>query len=106
MKIAISAQGTELKSQMDNRFGRAPFFLIWDNNISQLEVLDNKDLSEFSNGVGIKAAQKVVDAGADLVITGHVGPKADQILKAAGISIQEKIGGTIQEALDTYLNAE
>lgn len=105
MKIAISSQGPQLDSQMDSRFGRAPFFIIWDNEKSELEVLDNKDLSSFSNGVGVKAAQKVVDSGAELLVTGHVGPKADQVLKAAGIGIKEFSGSTIQEALNSCLNS-
>ena len=105
MKIAISSQGPELSSKMDSRFGRAPFFLIWDSSNSQLEVLDNKDLAEFSNGVGIKAAQKVVDAGAELVISGHLGPKAGQIIEAAGIPSLIKTGITVQEAIDAQLNA-
>lgn len=105
MKIAVSSQGPNLNSLMDDRFGRAPFFIIWDNDTTQVEVLDNKDLSQFSNGVGIKAAQKVVDSGAEIVITGSVGPKADQILKAAGIQIKEHNGGTIKDALDVLLNS-
>ena len=41
MKIAISSVGKTLDSQVDQRFGRCPYFLIVDSETLDLEVIPN-----------------------------------------------------------------
>ena len=38
MKIAISSTGTEIDSEIDQRFGRCNYFLIFDDETNNLEV--------------------------------------------------------------------
>lgn len=99
MKVAITAQGKELSSALDKRFGRAPFLLIGDRDSQKLYAHENKARLQ-QTGAGIATAQYVIDQGVEMVVTGEVGPKAAQVLQAAGIKVFATSATTVQEALD------
>lgn len=86
MRIAISSQGDSFDSPMDQRFGRAGWFILVDPESMNFEALDN-GASTAGGGAGISTAQSLIDRGIDTVITGNVGPNAMNVLKAAGIVI-------------------
>jgi predicted Fe-Mo cluster-binding NifX family protein len=102
MKIAVSSTGPTLDSAIDARFGRAEMFLIIDDATDDFSIVGNKQNMDAAQGAGIQAARLVSDSGAELVITGHCGPKAFQTLRAAGIEIIVGVQGMVQEALDKY----
>lgn len=106
MKIAISAEGKDLGSIVDQRFGRAKGFLIYDMDSKESVYVDNKQNLEAAQGAGIQSAKTVIDAGADALITGNVGPKAFTTLNAAGIKIYLCKGGTAGTALDQFDKGE
>ncbi|HOP06570.1 MAG TPA: NifB/NifX family molybdenum-iron cluster-binding protein [candidate division Zixibacteria bacterium] len=100
MKIAVSAQGTDMNSPVDPRFGRAAHFVIYDTETKNFEVLSNGDNAAAAQGAGIQAAQMVADQAVDMVVSGNMGPKAFQVLRAAGIKMVSWSDGTVQEAID------
>ncbi|NMB25433.1 MAG: hypothetical protein GX986_07880 [Firmicutes bacterium] len=101
MKIAVSAKGQGLDSPIDPRFGRAPYFIICDATTQHLKTLPN-DSSTAQGGAGIQAAQLMADEGVTIVITGSVGPKAEQVLTQAGIKVYNVKGGCVCDALKAY----
>lgn len=105
MKIAISSQGEDLEAMVDPRFGRCAYFIIYDSETKKTEVLPNPAL-EAMGGAGIQAAQVIADKGAEVVITGNVGPNAFQTLNGAGIKIYGGASGTVKENLQKYENGE
>jgi predicted Fe-Mo cluster-binding NifX family protein len=104
MKVAVTAQGGELGSELDPRFGRAKWFVVVDTETDEVEAIDNSTGFNASSGAGIASGQRVADAGAQVVITGHCGPNAERVLSQAGIRIVERTGGTVAEAVDWYRN--
>lgn len=101
MKIAITSSANNLAAAVDSRFGRAQMFILYDDQSQQFTVIDNKQNYNQVQGAGIQAGQTVVDSGAEALISGNVGPKAFQVLRAAGIKIYiaaEQM--SVQEALD------
>ena len=52
MKIAITATGKEIDSQMDPRFGRAQYILIVDEDGAVLEAIDNSQNLNADEGSG------------------------------------------------------
>ena len=102
MKIAFSTSGVSLEAPLDSRFGRAPNFLIYDLDSGLARVVDNGVSRASSQGAGIQAADSVVRAGAGAVVSGHCGPKAFQVLHAAGIRVFASHAATVGEALDQY----
>jgi len=103
MKLCITAGGNSLAAQTDNSFGRAPWLLIVDTDAQAvIDAIENSGVNA-SQGAGIAAAQVVADRGAQGVLTGRVGPKAQAALQAAGVKIYENIKpGTVGEALGQF----
>jgi predicted Fe-Mo cluster-binding NifX family protein len=106
MKIAVTSTGTELDSQVDPRFGRASYILIVDSETFDFEVLDNTENVNALKGAGIQAARMVNDKGVKILLTGHCGPNAFKVLKAAKIGVANDAGGSVREAVKAYLNGE
>ncbi len=106
-KIAISCEGPSLDDQVDPRFGRAAGFLIVDTDSMQTVYVDNGGSQVLAQGAGIQAAEAVASAGAGVVLTGYVGPKAFMALSAAGIQVGQNLENmTAREALERYLNGQ
>jgi len=60
-----------------------------------------------SHGAGIQAAELVARAGADVLLSGYVGPKAFQALSGAGITIGQNCDNlTVREAVDKFLDGK
>ena len=106
MKIAISTEGSDLVAIVDQRFGRAKGFLIYDIDSNESVYVDNKQNLEAAQGAGIQSAKNVIDAGADAIITGNVGPKAFTTLNAAGVKIYLFKAGTVGNAIEKYNKGE
>jgi predicted Fe-Mo cluster-binding NifX family protein len=87
VKVAVSSLGKDLTSMMDPRFGRAPYLIIKDIDDGTLELIDNTSARDVAHGAGIQTAQAVVNACADVVVSGNYGPKAAQVLETAGIKL-------------------
>ena len=105
MKIAITAKGNTLESEVDPRFGRCSHFLIVDIDTMDFESISNESAMA-SGGAGIQAAQTVAKAEVEAVVTGNMGPNAFQTLSAAGIKIFIGASGTIKEAIEKYKKGE
>jgi predicted Fe-Mo cluster-binding NifX family protein len=106
MKIAITSNGRTLESPVDPRFGRAAFFIIVDAEGGAFEAHDNAQNLNAAQGAGIQAAETVSRLGAEVVLTGHCGPKAFRALQAAGIKIVVGVEGTVKEAAERYRRGE
>jgi predicted Fe-Mo cluster-binding NifX family protein len=102
MKIAISSKGNHLDSEVDPRFGRAAFFILVDPETMNYEILENKQNLQLPQGAGIQAAQTIVDGGAKILLTGNCGPKAFQVLQAAGVKVGVGLSGTVKEAVTQF----
>ncbi len=100
MKIAVSAGGNTLESEMDQRFGRAAFFLFVDSDTMEFEAIDNQGASV--GGAGVAGAQIVSEHEAGALITGNVGPNALEVLNAAGIGVYRGKLASIRENIDQY----
>ena len=106
MKIAITAQNPTPESQVDPRFGRAAWIMIYDQEKKSWESIDNIAGINAAHGAGIQAAQKVVDQQAIALVTGAIGPKAFKSLTAASVKIFHGATGTVENALNAYLEGQ
>jgi predicted Fe-Mo cluster-binding NifX family protein len=104
MKLAVTSQGLELTSLVDPRFGRAKYFIVIDTETDETHAVDNTMSLNAAQGAGIQAGKKVIDLGAEALITGHVGPKAFATLQAGGISIFTGATGTVADAIGQFRN--
>ncbi|AJF07476.1 NifB/NifX family molybdenum-iron cluster-binding protein [Geoalkalibacter subterraneus] len=102
MIIAVTSLGNDSGSPVDARFGRAAWFLLYDDQAQSWEPLENSQGQEALQGAGIQAAQQMASRGVAVLITGTTGPKAQQALKTAGIKIYHGAKGSVAAALDDY----
>lgn len=103
MKIAVTAQGKTLDSQVDPRFGRAAYFVLIDTETTAFDTFEN---ASGTGGAGINAAKTVIDAGAQAVLTGNCGPNAARTLHAAGVKLFTDACGTVAEAVERFKAGE
>jgi len=101
MKIAVTSSGPELKSDIDPRFGRCQYFIIFDTENEEFEAIENSN-ARGMGGVGIQSAQVMADKGVQVVISGNCGPNAFRTLEAAGIKLITGLNGTVESAIQEY----
>jgi predicted Fe-Mo cluster-binding NifX family protein len=102
VKVAFTTSGKVLESPLDARFGRAPGYLVCDTDSGATEFIDNQQSLNTAQGAGIQAAEIVVRAGAQAVVTGHCGPKAFRVLSAAGVKVYNTDQPTVAAALEAF----
>jgi predicted Fe-Mo cluster-binding NifX family protein len=102
LKIAFTTSGNDASAPLESRFGRAPKFLVFDLDAGSYEMVDNRQSVNAAQGAGLQAAETVVRAGAQALVTGHCGPKAFRALRAAGVKIYTTDIATVAEALEGY----
>lgn len=106
MRLVITAQGSTLDSPLDPRFGRARSFIVCDTETGASQALDVSANMNLAQGAGIQAAQMAADAGAEAVITGHVGPKAHTALTRGHITVYLCDLATVREALTAFMDGK
>jgi len=102
MKVAVTSQGSVLSSELDPRFGRAKYFVVVDTESGEFSAHDNGTNLDAAHGAGVQAAQDVVRLGAEAVITGNLGPKAADGLRAGGVKVYRQTWGTVRDAIDQF----
>ncbi|EFL49394.1 Dinitrogenase iron-molybdenum cofactor biosynthesis protein [Solidesulfovibrio fructosivorans JJ]] len=100
--IAISSEGPNMDDAVDSRFGRAAGFVLVGPD-DQATWLDNGASQAMAHGAGIETARRIAEAGAKVLLTGVVGPKAASTLKTVGVRVVEGMEGlTVRQAVDKY----
>jgi predicted Fe-Mo cluster-binding NifX family protein len=102
VKVAFTTSGSDLSAPLDNRFGRAARFLVYDLDANTFTVIDNQQNLNAAQGAGIQSAETVARSGATRLVTGHCGPKAFRVLSAAGVKVFTTDAATVEEALERY----
>ncbi len=104
MKIVITAQGTDWDAPVDPRFGRAQSFFVFDEETNTTESVNNSAINEQGHGAGPLAAQRLMQLGANVLLTGNgPGGKAAAVMGETGIRVCVGAGGmSLREALEAY----
>ena len=101
MKIVVSANGADMDAPASSVFGRCPVYIFVDTETGAYEAVENP-AANAAGGAGIQAAQFVIDRGAKAVVTGRVGPKALDVLQAAGVLLHLVTEGSVRAAVDQF----
>ena len=102
MKIAFPTSGQDMHGQLESRFGRCLRFLVYDLESRNFAQVENKQNLQAAQGAGIQAAEIVLNSGADVLISGHCGPKAYKVLRAGGVRVYHAETKPIEELLSLY----
>lgn len=101
MKIAIPSEGKGLDSLINQNFGRTETFILVDSKDMSYKIIDNS-AARAQGGAGIKAAQTIVDSGADAIIAFRCGQNAADVLEAGGVRIYKASPGTVGDAVEMF----
>jgi len=101
LRIAVTSTGKEPESEVDQRFGRAAYFVIVDTETMDCSVFENDSLVAGS-GAGISSARAIAGAGVQSVLTGNCGPDAERVLRSAGVRLYTGLTGTVAEVVDLF----
>ncbi len=105
MKIAVSADGPDLESEVGQRFGTSKYFIIFDKETLAFESIPNPGASSDS-GSGVQAIILVVGKKVDTVLTGYCSPTAMGHLTKNGIKIVTGVDGNVYDAVKRYKESE
>jgi len=108
MRVAFTAKGTNWDSQMDPRFGRTEYILVYDEEKDQFESFDNREIENEAHGAGPKTSQQLFELGAQVLITGNgPGGNAATVLEKAGVKTFVGAGEmTVKQAYDAFKNKQ
>ncbi len=104
MKVVFTAKGSDMDAPMDPRFGRTEFFVIYDETTGNVDSVSNLDIEGEAHGAGPRAAQKLGELEAEVLITGNgPGGNAAAALKSLGIEVFVGAGEmSVKEAYKAY----
>ena len=102
MKVAVTSQGKELISEVDQRFGRAKYLLVVNAETGNFTVHNNELNLNAVQGAGIQTGQNIANLDVEAVITGNVGPNAFKTLSAANVKIFLAEKQTIAKAVESF----
>ncbi len=101
MKIAVASLGKDENSDVSERAGRAPYYLIFNENGELLESVKNP-FAMGGGGAGFGVAKMLADKGVGIVIAGKFGPNMTSAMEARGLKYTE-VGGKVRDALNEVL---
>ena len=107
MKIAISSTEKNLMDNVNDIFGRSPYFLIAEienGEIKKTEMIENKSTDQMS-GAGISTAQLMAEKNVNVLITGNVGPRASDVLKQFNIEVYHG-EGIMKDVLQQFIEGK
>jgi predicted Fe-Mo cluster-binding NifX family protein len=106
MRIAVSVKEPSIDSEVDPRFGRAPYFLLVDTDTMEWEVVCNTQNLNLTQGAGIQAAQSLMSKSPQVLLTGNCGPKAFRVFEAAGVKVCVGVKGTARDAVEDFIKGK
>ena len=104
MIITLCSTGKDLQSKVDERFGRATYFVFYNTATEEKIVIENS-AKDAKGGAGALAVQQLVDNNSELLIAPEVGPQALQALNKFKIpAYKQGDVTTIQDAITAWEN--
>lgn len=106
MRVAVTSMEDNLSGEVEQRFGRAPWFLLVDPETMEFEAVENTQSTQLAQGAGIQAAENIAKHNPAVVLTGNCGPKAFRVLQSAGVGVVVGVKGKIEEAVRAYARGD
>ncbi|BCA78337.1 NifB/NifX family molybdenum-iron cluster-binding protein [Desulfuromonas sp. AOP6] len=103
MRIAITARGSHPSSEVDESFGRAYWFLLFDTKTESYVAVDNTVIRNSQENAGVKAAELLKERNVNILLTGETGPKAFRSLVEKGIKVFHGASGSVEDTLNAWL---
>lgn len=86
MKVAITSTGNSPDANLDSRFGRCAYFVVYDTESRSTEFIPNPN-KENVEGAGPASVQLVASRGVRKVVSGEFGAKVKSIFDSLQIQL-------------------
>ncbi len=106
MRVAVAASGNDLSSKLADRFARADYFIVYDTDSGEYEVVENQVAMSQAHGAGPRVVQMIASLGVDAVILPGIGSNAFDALSAAGVKAYIGKPVSVEENIKMLLNGE
>lgn len=107
MRIAVSVETNQgLESQVAHHFGRCPFFALVeaeDDQIKSVQIVENPFYAAHQPG---QVPGFIKEQNGDVMLSGGMGGRAIQFFEGFGIKTATGAAGTVQEAVESYLDGQ
>lgn len=107
MRIAISSEDKNgLESAVSHHFGRCPYYVLVDvegQEIHSFQAMENPYARQHQPGM---VPSFIRSQGVDVMLSGGMGRRAIELFQQFGIQIATGAMGTVQQALQNFLNGE
>ena len=104
MKIAISSVGKTQDSNLSEVSGRAPYYLIFEDE-KLVEVVSNP-FRVGGGGAGFAVAQLLADKGVSMVVSGRIGFNMRSALESNGIKVKETLVKPVKAVVEEVSNVK
>lgn len=101
MILVFCSKENSIESLVDERFSRSKYFVFYNTNNNNHEILKN-DL-DLSHGAGPKIIQLMKDKSVDVIISPPLGNNAKKAAEIAGIKTIDQINTTVKENIDNFI---
>ncbi|MCK4336273.1 MAG: hypothetical protein KAT94_03740 [Candidatus Aenigmarchaeota archaeon] len=98
MRIAVASLGKDEDSEISEKAGRSPYYLIFDEKGELLEGISNP-FAIGGGGAGFGVAKMLADKGVSVLIAGKFGPNMTGAMKGRGLKCREVRGNSKQAVL-------
>jgi len=98
MRIAVATNDKSEDSEIGERAGRSPYYLIFNETGGVIETLSNP-FSRGGGGAGFGVSKMLADKSVNIVIAGRFGENMESDLRSRGIKFYEKKGKVKEEIL-------
>ncbi|OAA31610.1 hypothetical protein AT15_05935 [Kosmotoga arenicorallina S304] len=102
MKIAIPVKEKSLASEVDDRFARAAFILIYDVESKTTEFLE--DVATQAHGAGPVMVEALAKNGVDILVAKSLGQNAFTAINQTGIKVYIAKDGTAEENIKNVID--
>lgn len=100
MRIAVASKGKNTDSEISDKGGRAPYYLIFENK-KLVETIKNP-FAVGGGGAGWSVAYMLADKKVGLVVVGEIGPNMKSALKQKKIKFKQA-SGKVKKIIDKIL---
>ena len=105
MLIAVTSEGRDWDSLVEEKFGRAPFLILYNQDENTFESFRNPYVNIFG-GAGIQTAQFMIEKNVSAVITVEIGIQAFRFLKSAGVDVYYSSKEQVKEAVKKFVESK
>ncbi len=105
MLIAITSEGLAPSSLVAEKFGKAPFIIIYDTDTNTFEPLRNP-YANLVGGAGIQTSQFIIERNVGILIASEIGLNPLRLLNSANVEVYSCFKKQVKEVVKEFVEGK